>query len=229
VSDRIKQDRRGAGSVVARRTHVRLPVRPLARPTNHGGSLRNALPRRCGAGESSENFGPNFGPLTPKHDRKRGNTWHQRASRYSSMNNQTKSAKPPSPVQIRAAPPNFLNSLVRFSPCQRGGEKHPKPIKAFTKAWKTACAAAGCPGRIPHDFRRTAVQNLVRSGVPERVAMQMTGHRPALCSSATTSSVTPICLERRREDHERRLQKPLPHGSTPDLQAASAGAGQVSR
>jgi integrase len=52
-----------------------------------------------------------------------------------------------------------------------------KPITAFTKAWKHACVAAGCPGRIPHDFRRTAVRNLVRSGVPERVAMQMTGHK----------------------------------------------------
>ncbi len=47
----------------------------------------------------------------------------------------------------------------------------------FNKAWRQARVAAGCPGRIPHDFRRTAVRNLVRAGVPERVAMQLTGHK----------------------------------------------------
>ena len=59
----------------------------------------------------------------------------------------------------------------------RGGERFPKPISAFGKAWKNACIAAGCPGRIPHDLRRTAVRNFVRAGIPERVAMQMAGHR----------------------------------------------------
>jgi integrase len=48
---------------------------------------------------------------------------------------------------------------------------------AFIHQWWKARVAAGCPGRIPHDFRRTAVRNLVRAGVPERAAMQLTGHK----------------------------------------------------
>lgn len=47
----------------------------------------------------------------------------------------------------------------------------------YAEIWRRACDAAGCPGRIPHDFRRTAVRNLVRAGVSEKTAMMLTGHK----------------------------------------------------
>ncbi len=52
-----------------------------------------------------------------------------------------------------------------------------QPIRTFRRSWLTACRLSGQPGRIPHDFRRTAVRNMVRMGIPERVAMQLTGHK----------------------------------------------------
>lgn len=51
-----------------------------------------------------------------------------------------------------------------------------KPIVDMKKEWNKARKAAGVPGRMLHDFRRTAVRNLDRAGVPEQIAMRMTGH-----------------------------------------------------
>ena len=68
-----------------------------------------------------------------------------------------------------------LQKRGRFVPWvfHRDGQR----IKSMSKAWHSACVKAGCPGRILHDLRRTAVRNFVRAGVPERVCMALTGHK----------------------------------------------------
>lgn len=48
--------------------------------------------------------------------------------------------------------------------------------REYRRSWDRACKLAGCPGRVLHDLRRTAVRNLIGSSVSERVAQKLTGH-----------------------------------------------------
>jgi integrase len=125
--------------------------------------------------------------------------------------------------------------FVRMVAKGRNRTKEPRPIRAFTKAWKTACAAAGCPGRIPHDLRRTAIRNMAVAGCSNASRCSWQDTRRAPCSTATTSFQMATSEPRPRSpkasqgqkrdsrDHSRLAPKP----KAPDLVSKFGGAARI--
>jgi integrase len=56
------------------------------------------------------------------------------------------------------------------------GRRRGERIKDFRRAWQGVCRRPKVGPMLRHALRRTAGRNLVHSGVPERVAMEVTGH-----------------------------------------------------
>ena len=86
--------------------------------------------------------------------------------------NQTKSGKArvvPIYPEIREALQKQPRGVYVFT-------RQGKPIRDIREGWRVACAAAGVPGLLFHDLRRSAVRNMERLGFPRGVAMSITGH-----------------------------------------------------
>jgi integrase len=67
----------------------------------------------------------------------------------------------------------LLKTPEDFVVSRRDGQ----PVRDFRVAWSKLTVAAELPGLLFHDLRRSAVRNMVRRGVPEVIAMRISGHR----------------------------------------------------
>ena len=79
-----------------------------------------------------------------------------------------------------------MKSWLEMARAERD-QKHPNCRWVFQKngermvfnwrTWHNLCALAGVPELLFHDLRRTALTNMIRAGISEKVAMEITGHR----------------------------------------------------
>lgn len=66
---------------------------------------------------------------------------------------------------------------TKYPDCPNVFHREGRPIVDFRKAWYSATERAGLQGIVFHDLRRSAIRNMREAGIPENVAMAISGHK----------------------------------------------------
>jgi integrase len=86
-----------------------------------------------------------------------------------------------------------------------------KAIGDLRKHRDKACDGAGLKGLLVHDLRRTAAGNMIRAGIPERIAMKIIAHTMKIIAHTTRSTFDPynIVTEQDLQDAAKQLEAQL--------------------
>ncbi len=115
----------------------------------------------------------------------------------------------------------------KYPDCRHVFSLDGRKIKYCRKSWMTACEEAGLQERLFHDLRRSGVRNLIRSGVPETVAMRISGHktRSVFDRYNITSEKDLKAAAEKLTEHHRKMREKLEQKQREEAAAGLTGTG----